>query len=172
MASGGGGGGYRNGIHKAAVKVDRPFSAPSNLRPSSSFKSKLPPAPATANGRRSSPGSHGGADSVSGRVRVAVRLRPRNDEELVADADFADCVELQPELKRLKLRKNNWDSDTYEFDEVLTEFASQKRVYEVVAKPVVEVSLFCLWYIEMEHPAISCWVDLACRNSYASYVHN
>lgn len=121
--------------------------------------------------------------TVSGRVRVAVRLRPRNAEELVADADFADCVELQPEVlivnlyniassfslksnhmtlsslylysvfiminifinffrsqvKRLKLRKNNWDSDTYEFDEVLTEFASQKRVYEVVAKPVVEV---------------------------------
>lgn len=44
------------------------------------------------------------------------------------------------QLKRLKLRKNNWDSDTYEFDEVLTEFASQKRVYEVVAKPVVEVN--------------------------------
>ncbi|MBA0741301.1 hypothetical protein Gogos_014465, partial [Gossypium gossypioides] len=41
-------------------------------------------------------------------------------------------------LKRLKLRKNNWESETYEFDEVLTEFASQKRVYEVVAKPVVE----------------------------------
>lgn len=39
----------------------------------------------------------------------------------------------------MKLRKNNWDSDTYEFDEVFTEFASQKRVYEVVAKPVVEV---------------------------------
>ncbi|KAL6004764.1 hypothetical protein ACLOJK_005320 [Asimina triloba] len=75
---------------------------------------------------------------ISGRVRVAVRLRPRNAEELVADADFADCVELQPEVKRLKLRKNNWDSETYEFDEVLTEFASQKRVYEVVAKPVVE----------------------------------
>lgn len=76
--------------------------------------------------------------SVPGRVRVAVRLRPRNAEESVADADFADCVELQPELKRLKLRKNNWDGETYEFDEVLTEFASQKRVYEVVARPVVE----------------------------------
>ncbi|KAL3038413.1 hypothetical protein AAZX31_01G132200 [Glycine max] len=75
---------------------------------------------------------------VPGRVRVSVRLRPQNTEEMMADADFADCVELQPELKRLKLRKNNWDSDTYEFDEVLTEFASQKRVYEVVAKPVVE----------------------------------
>ena len=45
------------------------------------------------------------------------------------------------QLKRLKLQKNNWDSDTYEFDEVLTEFASQKRVYEVVAKPVVEVRM-------------------------------
>ncbi|VAH98538.1 unnamed protein product [Triticum turgidum subsp. durum] len=75
---------------------------------------------------------------VSSRVRVAVRLRPRNAEEQAADADFADCVELQPELKRLKLRKNNWESDTFEFDEVLTEFSSQKRVYEVVAKPVVE----------------------------------
>ncbi|XP_051144007.1 kinesin-like protein KIN-UB isoform X2 [Andrographis paniculata] len=116
MASGGGGGGYRNGVNKAP-----------NLRTSSSFKSKLPP----TNARRSSGGE-------SGRVRVAVRLRPRNAEEQAADADFADCVELQPELKRLKLCKNNWDSDTYEFDEVLTEFASQKRVYEVVAKPVVE----------------------------------
>ena len=35
---------------------------------------------------------------VPGRVRVAVRLRPRNAEELVADADFADCVELQSEV--------------------------------------------------------------------------
>uniref|UniRef100_A0A5B7A188 Kinesin-like protein n=1 Tax=Davidia involucrata TaxID=16924 RepID=A0A5B7A188_DAVIN len=141
MASGGN---YRNGIHRGTVKVDRHLSAPSNLRTSSSFKSKLPQLAATPslNVRRSSPASLGGAakdyDSVPGRVRVAVRLRPRNAEELVADADFADCVELQPELKRLKLRKNNWDSDTYEFDEVLTEFASQKRVYEVVAKPVVE----------------------------------
>eukprot|EP01018_Ginkgo_biloba_P034212 Gb_23028 [translate_table: standard] len=40
--------------------------------------------------------------------------------------------------KRLKLRKNSWHCETYQFDEVLTEFASQKRVYEVVAKPVVE----------------------------------
>ncbi|KAM0915077.1 hypothetical protein ACQ4PT_011103 [Festuca glaucescens] len=84
-------------------------------------------------------GGRASSDSgVSSRVRVAVRLRPRNAEEQASDADFADCVELQPELKRLKLRKNNWESDTFEFDEVLTEFSSQKRVYEVVAKPVVE----------------------------------
>ncbi|KAF7833676.1 kinesin-like protein KIN-UC isoform X2 [Senna tora] len=74
----------------------------------------------------------------SQRVRVAVRLRPRNTDEILSDADFADYIELQPELKRLKLRKNNWSFESYRFDEVFTETASQKRVYEVVAKPVVE----------------------------------
>uniref|UniRef100_A0A803KYW9 Kinesin-like protein n=1 Tax=Chenopodium quinoa TaxID=63459 RepID=A0A803KYW9_CHEQI len=121
-------GGFRGGSLK-------PSSATNHK--SSSFKSK-PPVRRTA--------SLGGAAAVAardfsdapGRVRVAVRLRPKNAEESVTDADYADCVELQPELKRLKLRKNNWDSDTYEFDELLTEFSSQKRVYEVVAKPVVE----------------------------------
>ncbi|GAV91062.1 Kinesin domain-containing protein/Arm domain-containing protein [Cephalotus follicularis] len=135
-----GGGNYRNGTHKSSAKTERPLSTNSNSKPA--IKSKALPASGL---RKSSPGSPGGVTGaarddagVLGRVRVAVRLRPRNAEEMVADADFADCVELQPELKRLKLRKNNWDSDTYEFDEVLTEFASQKRVYEVVAKPVVE----------------------------------
>ncbi|KAI8546446.1 hypothetical protein RHMOL_Rhmol07G0118200 [Rhododendron molle] len=125
---------YRNGSQKGAL----------NSNSKSALKSK--PSLAASGPRRNSTGTFSGAPSpgkdnsgISGRVRVAVRLRPRNAEELVADADFADCVELQPELKRLKLRRNNWDSDTYEFDEVLTEFASQKRVYEVVAKPVVEV---------------------------------
>ncbi|XP_051130815.1 kinesin-like protein KIN-UC isoform X2 [Andrographis paniculata] len=76
-------------------------------------------------------------DPESERVRVAVRLRPRNPMEL-SDADYADCVELQPELKRLKLRKNNWSTESYRFDEIFTESASQKRIYEAVAKPVVE----------------------------------
>ncbi|KAK3001477.1 hypothetical protein RJ639_021873 [Escallonia herrerae] len=137
--SNGGGGGYRNGGLKAAAK-ERSLSLNSNNK-SSSLKSK--PSVISGGVRRNSTGSLGGAvkdndAGVPGRVRVAVRLRPQNTEESAADADFADCVELQPELKRLKLRRNNWDSDTYEFDEVLTEFASQKRVYEVVAKPVVE----------------------------------
>ncbi|XP_021612547.1 kinesin-like protein KIN-UB isoform X2 [Manihot esculenta] len=128
---------HRNGTSKGAPKP-----LVSNTK-SSSFKSRLHPSQSSgAVLRRSSFGQNAAAaagdDGVPGRVRVAVRLRPRNAEELVADADFADCVELQTELKRLKLRKNNWDADTYEFDELLTEFASQKRVYEVVAKPVVE----------------------------------
>ncbi|KAI4315323.1 hypothetical protein L6164_028147 [Bauhinia variegata] len=133
---------HRNGTHshKSSLKVDRPLSVNSN--PKSHLKSK----PLASTGlRRNSTGSLTSSTAASkddagvpGRVRVAVRLRPKNAEELVADADFADCVELQPELKRLKLRKNNWDSDTYEFDEVFTESASQKRVYEVVARPIVE----------------------------------
>ncbi|WMV53418.1 hypothetical protein MTR67_046803 [Solanum verrucosum] len=76
-------------------------------------------------------------DPEPGRVRVAIRVRPRNAQEL-SDADYADCVELQPELKKLKLRKNNWNSEFYKFDEVFAESASQKRIYETVAKPVVE----------------------------------
>ncbi|KAG6784695.1 hypothetical protein POTOM_010395 [Populus tomentosa] len=128
---------FRNGSSSAQRPL-KPLTA-SNLK-SSSFKSRVHPSHASLPSfRRSYPSTFSASDDgVLGRVRVAVRLRPRNAEELAADADFADYVELQPELKRLKLRKNNWDADTYEFDDVLTEFASQKRVYEAVAKPVVE----------------------------------
>lgn len=50
------------------------------------------------------------------------------------------------QLKRLKLRKNNWSSESYRFDELFTDSASQKRVYEAVAKPVVEVSWKFVYY--------------------------
>ncbi|KAM7256499.1 hypothetical protein ACFE04_012240 [Oxalis oulophora] len=128
--------------HKSSSSIIKPLtSSNTNNNNNNNTKPKSKSLPTSHAFRKSSPASLGAIkddSGVLGRVRVAVRLRPRNAEELVADADFADCVELQPELKRLKLRKNNWDSDTYEFDEVLTESASQKRVYEVVAKPVVE----------------------------------
>ncbi|MBA0768214.1 hypothetical protein Gotri_017034 [Gossypium trilobum] len=146
MASGGAN--YRNGTQRNSLKgtttaTDRQLSMNSNPSKAALKNKSLSSVGASSGLRKSSPGSLGGGTAkddagVPGRVRVAVRLRPRNAEESVADADFSDCVELQPEFKRLKLRKNNWDTDTYEFDEVLTEFASQKRVYEVVAKPVVE----------------------------------
>ncbi|KAF9674909.1 hypothetical protein SADUNF_Sadunf10G0176400 [Salix dunnii] len=105
----------------------------------SAVRSKAPP-PAAVLRRSVTPSrSHSlDFDNDHGRVRVAVRSRPRNAEELISDADFNDCVELYPELKRLKLKKNNWSSESYRFDEVFTETSSQKRVYEVVAKPVVE----------------------------------
>lgn len=37
---------------------------------------------------------------------MAVRLRPRNAEEEMADADFGDCVELQPEVHSFYLIYN------------------------------------------------------------------
>nr|CAB3497050.1 unnamed protein product [Digitaria exilis] len=91
------------------------------------------PSPSPA---RSRPAPENGGSTDSCRVRVAVRVRPKNSEELAHDADFDSCVELQPESKRLKLKKNNWSCESYKFDEVFSENASQKRVYEVVAKPV------------------------------------
>lgn len=31
-------------------------------------------------------------------MRVAIRLRPKNAEDLANDTDFIDCIELQPEV--------------------------------------------------------------------------
>ncbi|OVA18001.1 Armadillo [Macleaya cordata] len=102
---------------------------PLRSKPNSARRSVTPTSRASSNNND---------DSEPARVRVAVRVRPRDAEDLNSEADYADCIELQPELKRLKLRKNNWNSESYKFDEVFTESASQRRVYEVVAKPVVE----------------------------------
>ncbi|KAJ0229154.1 Kinesin-like protein KIN-UA [Hirschfeldia incana] len=135
---------HRTGTHRTSLRAQSSASSTSApQKPSLKSKTALrKSSPAALGVGSSSPAGsksgNGGDAGVLGRVRVAVRLRPRSGEEMIADADFADCVELQPEVKRLKLRKNNWDTDTFEFDEVLTEYASQKRVYEVVAKPVVE----------------------------------
>ena len=40
-----------------------------------------------------------------GQVKVAVLLCPRNQEKKVVDSNFADYVELQPELQQLKIAK-------------------------------------------------------------------
>ncbi|XP_077220289.1 kinesin-like protein KIN-UA isoform X2 [Tasmannia lanceolata] len=119
-----------NSAFRTSLRSERQTSAKTN---SSSVRSK-PPYSKRSNLRPPS----NNQDPVPGRVRVAVRLRPRNAEDLLYDSDFADCVELQPELKRLILRKNYWSSESFKFDEVLTDSASQRRVYDVVAKPVVE----------------------------------
>ncbi|CAN1238290.1 Kinesin-like protein KIN-UC [Linum grandiflorum] len=117
----------------SALRTKAP-SGPAGGRRSVTLTS--PSHPHRAGSPSSSPHHKDNADS--GRVRIAVRVRPRSEEEVRSDADFPDCVELQPELKRLILRKNNWSSESYKFDELFTETASQRRVYEAVAKPVVE----------------------------------
>ena len=65
------------------------------------------------------------------RVRVAVRLRPRNAEESIADTDFADCVELQPEVLFFSL------SFAYHFWSMLYLFFDfSERVLLIAAKKV------------------------------------
>ena len=46
-----------------------------------------------------------------------------------------------PESRRVLLRKTAWDTDAYAFDTVLHEASSQTRVFDEVAKPVVEAVL-------------------------------
>ncbi|MCL7041267.1 hypothetical protein MKW94_015911 [Papaver nudicaule] len=117
-------------IHTTSSSKSSSGHPPVRSKPNSAKRSVTP------NSRAANPNNND--DSEPARVRVAVRVRPRDAEDLNSEADYADCVELQPELKRLKLRKNNWNADSYKFDEVFTDSASQRRVYEVVAKPVVE----------------------------------
>ncbi|XP_052149212.1 kinesin-like protein KIN-UA [Oryza glaberrima] len=123
---------------RASVRPVERHGAPP--RPAGRSRSVAPPSrrpsPSPSRTRPAAADNDGGSDSC--RVRVAVRLRPKNSEDLAHGADFDSCVELQPECKKLKLKKNNWSCESYRFDEVFSENASQKRVYEVVAKPVVE----------------------------------
>ncbi|KAM2998965.1 hypothetical protein FF2_040557 [Malus domestica] len=144
--------GHTNGSNSTSGRSERQTTSSAQVPPAHSTRQTT--SSSQANSHRSRPSSSSSRRSVTpnsrtphsnpeyqqeaGRVRVAVRLRPRNLEDRISDSDFADSVELQPELKRLKLRKNNWSSESYRFDEVFTESASQNRVYQVVAKPVVE----------------------------------
>ncbi|KAM1125755.1 hypothetical protein FF1_041024 [Malus domestica] len=144
--------GHINGSNSTSGRSERQTTSSAQVPPAHSTRQTT--SSSQANSHRSRPSSSSSRRSVTpnsrtphsnpeyqqeaGRVRVAVRLRPRNLEDRISDSDFADSVELQPELKRLKLRKNNWSSESYRFDEVFTESASQNRVYQVVAKPVVE----------------------------------
>ncbi|GJY23589.1 hypothetical protein Tco_0397247 [Tanacetum coccineum] len=50
-------------------------------------------------------------------------------------------------LERLQLRRNNWDSDTFEFDEVLTEFASHKKTNAKTSHYFLECKNSC-WILE------------------------
>ncbi|KAL4575234.1 hypothetical protein LXL04_022076 [Taraxacum kok-saghyz] len=129
-----------NGKHEKQHATPPPSSRTVGCGAAASVRSKTPSSSASRRSVTPNSRSHtrqNDEDAEPGRVRVAIRLRPKNTEE-ISDADFFDCVELQPELMKLKLKKNNWSSDSYRFDEVFTESASQKRVYEAVAKPVVE----------------------------------
>ncbi|XP_027163894.1 kinesin-like protein KIN-UC isoform X2 [Coffea eugenioides] len=127
-----------NSSRSSRSSIPTSLSSSTNGIPTSRRSRSLTPSSRTRSPSPSpSSSSYLSNDPEPGRVRVAVRLRPRIAADL-SDADYPDCVEVQPELKKLKLRKNNWSAEYFRFDEVFATSASQKRVYEVVAKPVVE----------------------------------
>jgi hypothetical protein len=74
-----------------------------------------------------------------------VRVRPYLPHELAAaeGAPPAGALELQPELCHLVLRRGAWDAapEPYTFDAVFDERASQRRVYDEFAAPVVAAAL-------------------------------
>ncbi|XP_062104875.1 kinesin-like protein KIN-UA [Humulus lupulus] len=79
MAASGGFNHRNGGAQRSSLMVDRPLSVNSNSKSSSSVKSK----PLSSSGvRRSSTGSTGGSTAAA-------------KDDAGADADFADCVELQ-----------------------------------------------------------------------------
>lgn len=74
-----------------------------------------------------------------GRVRVGVRLRPlTRQEKATQDPDEIPVVEASPETNRILLRRSQWDGESYQFDQAYPPHTSQKRIYELVAAPVVE----------------------------------
>eukprot|EP00898_Chlorokybus_atmophyticus_P000882 jgi/Chlat1/1795/Chrsp135S02121 len=122
----------------------RPSSAANSSGPSS--PTSLPPKPSTPASADRTPSGRRPRGTVtrsssqtdlSGRVRVAVRCRPMNEDEKRADAD-ARYLSLLPETNQAVVQKNHWESDKYFFDAVFPEYTSQTRIYDTVAKPVVE----------------------------------
>eukprot|EP00227_Mantoniella_beaufortii_P013703 CAMPEP_0197580776 /NCGR_PEP_ID=MMETSP1326-20131121/4486_1 /TAXON_ID=1155430 /ORGANISM="Genus nov. species nov., Strain RCC2288" /LENGTH=85 /DNA_ID=CAMNT_0043144585 /DNA_START=126 /DNA_END=380 /DNA_ORIENTATION=- len=55
--------------------------------------------------------------------------------------DAAAAVECYSETRNVMLRKTAWDGETFAFDTVFAESASQGRVFSEVALPVVEAVL-------------------------------
>ena len=75
------------------------------------------------------------------RVRVICRVRPRAPGE-VGDGQYAECVQVESAESFVRVTKNAWDRpEAFAFDAVLPVNASQRRVYDAVCLPVVELSL-------------------------------
>eukprot|EP00239_Pterosperma_sp_CCMP1384_P000083 CAMPEP_0197846354 /NCGR_PEP_ID=MMETSP1438-20131217/3106_1 /TAXON_ID=1461541 /ORGANISM="Pterosperma sp., Strain CCMP1384" /LENGTH=825 /DNA_ID=CAMNT_0043457965 /DNA_START=38 /DNA_END=2515 /DNA_ORIENTATION=+ len=108
--------------------------------PTGSGRSSMAPAGRKlAEGVKPRQSIHEGSGSSSGnpgRVRVALRVRPMNKEETETQAAYG--VETEQETSKITLKRNQWDEDHFTFDAVFAEHASQQRVYEAVAEPIVE----------------------------------
>lgn len=114
----------------------RPTSArPSTNRPASAAAT----APAERSATKRSVLSSAKEDTkADGRVRVAVRLRPMLEAEIKVVGDAPPTIEIEPEVKRVLVKRDHWDSDSYQFDMAFPGTTSQRRVFEEFCQPVVE----------------------------------
>ncbi|CAD8095340.1 unnamed protein product [Paramecium sonneborni] len=73
---------------------------------------------------------------MSERVKVAVRLRPLIEEELICK-DKSICVETIDPNKKLIIIKKDFEKRQFQFDSVFDSKATQNQVYNDIAKGVV-----------------------------------
>ncbi|CAD8097336.1 unnamed protein product [Paramecium sonneborni] len=73
---------------------------------------------------------------MSERVKVAVRLRPLIEEELISK-DKSICVETIDPNKKLIIIKKDFEKRQFQFDSVFDSKATQNQVYNDIAKGVV-----------------------------------
>lgn len=85
----------------------------------------------------------------AGRVRVAVRLRPRNAEEIRSDADYAECVELEPEVILNQLKFWNivfsLDSEMYVWYLLLSLCFTYNGITSCSRKKLMKLMLFVVF---------------------------
>lgn len=84
----------------------------------------------------------------SQRVRVAVRVRPRNAEDLLSDADFADCVELQPEVIDYNIITKLFHEEAYVFI-IKLEPLLFDSVHLYWIKNICEICIFIIYNINI-----------------------
>ena len=77
-------------------------------------------------------------DTTAASVRVAVRLRPMNDNEKAKDTlPVVTASTEKAEVTLIRGNANRQQRQTYNFDEVHSSFSSQRDVFETCAKPLV-----------------------------------
>jgi hypothetical protein len=102
--------------------------------PNNSATKGLPPRPSTPTNTTTATTTAAAAarSANAGRVRVGVRLRPLTRQEKASwDPEEIPVVEASPETNRILLRRNQWDGESYQFDQAYPAHTSQKRIYEM-----------------------------------------
>ena len=79
------------------------------------------------------------SDAAAASVRVAVRLRPMNENEKSRDTlPVVTASTEKAEVTLIRGNANRQQRQTYNFDEVHSSFSTQRDVFETAARPLVK----------------------------------